>query len=161
MNSTYPNTGALKKTRTQQPFRFLAGSIAAALALHSAQATTIVWDGTDASWNTNTNWSTALGSTTPDPAAVPGALDDVIFNNTATNGNETVTLDANQAAKSLTFNNTGTTALTAGGTARTLTFGTGGLSVGITVASGAGAVTMGDGTAASDVLISLVGGSQT
>ncbi len=161
MNSTHPNTGAFQKTRTQQAFRFLAGTIAAALAVHSAQASTIVWDGTNASWNTNTNWSTALGATTPDPVTVPGALDDVIFNNTATNGNETVTLDANQSAKSLTFNNTGTTALTAGGTARTLTFGTGGLSGGITVASGAGAVTLGDGSAASDVLISLAGGSQT
>ena len=161
MNSTHPNTGAFQKTRTQQAFRFLAGTIAAALAVHSAQAATIVWDGTNASWNTNSNWSTALDATTPDPAAVPGALDDVIFNNTATNGNETITLDANQAARSLTFNNTGTTALTAGGTARTLTFGTGGLSGGNIVASGAGAATLGDGTAASDVLISLAGGSQS
>ena len=137
--------------------------VAAAVGLCAtpAQAAIIAWDGTNASWNTTTNWSTSSSATTPDPAAVPGALDDVIFNNTAANGNETVTLDANQSAKSLTFNNTGTTTLTAGGTARTLTFGTGGLSGGITVASGAGAVTLGDGTAASDVLISLAGGSQS
>jgi len=126
------------------------------LGLSVAPAATIYWDGTSASWNTNTNWSTTSGALTPDPATVPAASDDVIFNITTVNGAEIITLDANQAAKSLTFNNTDTTTLLGGGTARTLTIGTGG----VTIASGTGAVTLGDGTTANDVLISLAQGAQ-
>jgi len=143
------------KTRTNLILCALA--VLALVAVQPAQAATIYWDGTNASWNTATNWSTASGADTPDPAAVPGSLDDAIFNITTVNGAETITLDADQAAKSLTFNNTGTTTLTAGGTARTLTLGIGG----ITIASTAGAVTLGDGTAANDVLINLATGNQT
>jgi len=128
------------------------------LGASSATAASIYWDGTatPASWNLNTNWSTASGATAPDPAAVPGASDDAIFNITTIMGPINITLDAAQAAKSLTFSYTGATTLTAGGTARTLTLGTGG----ITIASGAGAVTLGDGTATNDVLLSLASGNQ-
>jgi fibronectin-binding autotransporter adhesin len=135
----------------------LATALAALLAAPVISAATLYWEGTNASWNTNTNWSTAPGADTPDPVAVPGALDDAIFNITTVNGAETVTLDANQAARSLTFNNTDTTTLTGGGTARTLTLGVGG----ITMSASAGAVTLGDGTAGNDVLISLAAGAQT
>jgi fibronectin-binding autotransporter adhesin len=136
----------------------LAAAIAALLAAPLASAATIYWDGaTPASWDTNTNWSTASGADTPDPGAVPGALDDAIFNITTVNGAETVTLDANQAARSLTFNNTDTTTLIGGGTARTLTLGVGGMAM----SASAGAVTLGDGTAGNDVLISLAAGART
>ena len=131
----------------------LASAIAALVTASSTQAASIYWDGISASWNLNTNWSTASGADTPDPGAVPGAADDAIFNISTVNGAETITLDANQAVNSMTFNNTGTTALTGGGTARTLTLGTGG----ITVASGAGAVTLGSGTAGNNVLLNLSG----
>lgn len=122
-------------------------------AVNSAHAATLYWDGTSASWNTNTNWSTDSAADTPDPTTVPGALDDAVFNISTVNGAETITLDANQAIYSMLFNNTGTTALTGGGTARTLSLGTGG----ITVASGAGAVTLGSGVAGDNVLLNLAG----
>ncbi|OYV05482.1 MAG: hypothetical protein CFE26_11375, partial [Verrucomicrobiales bacterium VVV1] len=145
----------LSSARLSFPF---AAAVAALLAAPLASAATIYWDGaTPASWNTNTNWSTASGADTPDPAAVPGALDDAIFNITTINGAETVTLDANQAARSLTFNNTDTTTLTGGGTARTLTLGVGGM----TMSASAGAVTLGDGTAGNNVLIGLTSGVRT
>jgi|GEM_PF-1982297 len=121
------------------------------VASSSLNAATIYWDGASATWGTAANWSTASGAATPNPAAVPGALDDVIFNISTVNGARTITLDANRAANSLTFNNTGTTALTGGGVARILALGGGG----ITMASGAGAVTLGNGVATSNVLISL------
>jgi autotransporter-associated beta strand protein len=131
--------------------------VAALLATQSVYAATYYWDGTSASWNTAANWSTASGATTPDPATVPSALDDAIFNITTANGAEAVTLDADQSVGAMTFNNTGTTTLTGGGTDRTLTLGMGG----ITIASGAGAVTLGDGTAGNNVLLSLTTGAQT
>ena len=131
----------------------LASAIAALVTASSTQAAPIYWDGVSASWNLNTNWATASGADTPDPGAVPGAADDAIFNISTVNGAETITLDANQAVNSMTFNNTGTTAITGGGTARTLTLGTGG----ITMASGAGAVTLGSGAAGNNVLLNLSG----
>ena len=146
------------KARISNPFCSGISAVLSVLTLgcfaaSSTQAASIYWDGTSASWNTNTNWSTASGADTPDPVAVPGAADDAIFNISTVNDPETITLDANQAVNSMTFNNTGTTALTGGGTARTLSLGTGG----ITVASGAGAVTLGDGTAGNNVLLNLSG----
>ncbi len=90
------------------------------------------------------------------PGGRSGASDDVIFNITTANGAETVSLGANQSANSLTFNNTGTTTLNAGGTNRTLTLGTGG----ITVNPGAGAVTLGNSGSGQNVNIYL-NGTQT
>ncbi len=117
----------------------------ALFASQSSQADTIYWDGASASWNTAGNWSTDSGVNIPNPVAFPGANDDAIFNITTVNDAQTVTLDASQLAKSMMFNNTGTTTLrgnVSATTARTLTIGTGG----ITVASTAGAVTISDGT---------------
>ncbi len=122
-----------------------------------ASAATLYWDGTSASWNTVGNWSTESSATTPDPLVVPGLLDDLIFNITTVNGAQSITLDANQFARSITFNNTDTTTLLGGGSARTLMLGAGG----ITIGASAGAVTLGDGTAANDVLLSLTSGAQT
>jgi autotransporter-associated beta strand protein len=146
------------KLRISNPFRSVATVITATLALgcfaaSSTQAASIYWDGTSTSWNLDTNWSTNPGATTPDPSAVPGAADDAVFNISTVNDPATITLDANQAVNSMTFNNTGTTTLTGGGTARTLSLGTGG----ITVASGAGAVTLGSGAAGDNVLLNLSG----
>jgi len=130
-----------------------------ALALHEARAATIYWDGTSATWSTLSAWSTGSAATTPNPSAVPGLADDVIFNiTTANNASSTITLGStNQAARSLTFNTSGSSTLLAGGTARTLTLGIGG----ITLSSTAGAVRLGDGSAGNNVLISLGAGGQT
>src|SRR6476620_6314040 len=100
----------MKPKSTLESFLIACASL---LVLSSAQGANIYWDGTSASWNSAANWSTAAGADTPDPANVPGILDDAIFNITSVNGTEAITLDANQAAKSLTFNNNaGTTTLT-------------------------------------------------
>jgi autotransporter-associated beta strand protein len=97
---------------------------------------------TGTTWNTTTNWSTVSNATTPHPGAVPGIGDDVYFNVTTINGAETLTLDADQAANSLNFSNTGSTTIqnnaASNTTAHMLTIGAGG----IIINSGAGAVTI-------------------
>ena len=139
------------------PFLRSALLTAAMLALGtSAQAYNYYWDTTTAgSWADVANWSdnpTAGGTGT-----VPSPTDSAVFNQSSVNGATVVTMDNDRSILGLTFGNTGSTALTAGGTARTLTLGTGG----ITLASGAGPVTLGDGTAANNVLLSLTSGQQT
>jgi autotransporter-associated beta strand protein len=119
----------------------------------AAKAQTSYWDGTNASWNTASNWSTASGATTPNPLTPPDASVNAIFNITTVNANIAITLDADQAAQSLTFNNTGTTAIrgnTSGTTARSLTIGSGG----ITLNSGAGAVTFGGSVGVVNIVLS-------
>ncbi len=103
-------------------------------------AATIYWDGTGTSWNSVSSWSTVNNATTPDPAAVPGAADladfDIIFVS-----NQTVDLNAAQSALGLLFNNRSGSTTIQSGTGKgsnTLTLG----SSGITVDTGAGAVTI-------------------
>jgi len=110
----------------------------------SAIAADIYWDGTGSDWDTTNSWSTASGATTPDPAAVPGASDNAIFNITTVNSAQTVNLNGNQSANKLVFNNVGTTLLQVDGNntdTYTLSLGGGGVNVN----SGAGAVTIGPG----------------
>jgi autotransporter-associated beta strand protein len=121
-----------------------------------AHAASLYWDGTSAGWDAAANWSTVAGAATPDPAAVPGAADDVIFNIDPVDGAVTVGLNAAQSAQSLTFNNTGTTAVQGGGTDRTLALGAGG----ILMDAGAGAATIGSATAGQAVAVNLTA-SQT
>lgn len=135
----------------QSAVRVVIAIVALAMTGAATQAAVIYWDGTSASWATVSNWSTVSNATTPDPLAIPGIGDDVVFNITTANGAKTITLDADQSANSLTFNNTGTTVLTGGGTNRMLTLGSGG----ITVNTGAGAVTIGSATAGQQVNIAL------
>jgi hypothetical protein len=147
--------------------RFVAAAISFTLALAGgmhATAATIYWEGVSgtASWGLTGNWSTSSSATTPNPAAVPGASDDVIFNISTANNNTTITLNDNRAAQSLTFVNTGSTIFrgnTSGTTtARTLTTGTGG----ITAAPGAGAVLFTDSFTGSDGRVNLtLAGSQS
>ncbi len=139
--------------------RILSGSIAAFLSIQSAHAATIYWDGTGTGWDVAANWSTAVGFTTPDPAAIPGASDVAFFSiSTITNTAQTVNLNANQAALGLIFlgTNSATTTLLGGETDRALTLGTSGIAVN----SGAGAVSIGSSTAGQGAAITL-GGSQT
>jgi fibronectin-binding autotransporter adhesin len=147
------------KNRPSVLARNISSLIAAGTALalsNVGRSADIYWDGITGGWDVVTNWSTASGATTPDPAAVPGASDTAIFNITTANGDETISLNAAQAALGLVFNNTGTTLLQGGGTNRVLTLGTGG----IVVNAGAGAATIGSATAGQNVAITL-GGAQT
>ena len=132
-------------------------ALAALLASPSTPAATIYWDGTGTGWDVAANWSTAVGATTPNPTAIPGAADVANFSiSTITSTAQTVNLNANQSAAGLSFlgTNTATTTLLGGGTSRTLTLG----NSGINIASGAGAVTLGNGTAGNNVSITLAGG---
>lgn len=119
---------------------------------HAVSAAPYYWDTTSGSWGAGANWSdnATSGGTT---GAVPGALDSVFFNQSSVNGAEVITLDADRLIDGITFNNTGTTAIVPGTsgtiTPGILTVGTGG----ITIASGAGAVTLNTAT--------KLGGNQT
>jgi hypothetical protein len=127
----------------------------AAFLLNSADAATIYWDGTHSNdntngWNATASWSTASGATTPDPTAVPGIGDDVVFNISTVNTAQIVDLNGggnsnSQSANSLLFRSTGTVLIQEGGDSAGHTFTIGG--GGLTINSGAGAVTIG-GTAA-------------
>ncbi len=91
-------------------------------------------------WNTAGNWN---------PSSVPDSTGTAVFS--ASNSNQWITLNADQAALGLIFNNTGTTifrANSSGATARKLTLGTGG----ITIASTAGNVLFSDTPATYGVL---------
>ena len=125
-------------------------------AAHAALASPVYWDGTSGGWDAAANWSTAAAAATPDPAAVPGASDDAVFNIDTVDGATTVSLNAAQSVNSLNFDNTGTTLLQGGGTDRVLTVGAGG----ITVDAAAGAATIGSATAGQNVSI-VLGASQT
>ncbi len=119
------------------------GPVALAMALTGtlpALAAPLYYDGTAAgTWSNLADWSTDPAFTIPDPAAVPGALDDVFFNVSSVNGAETIALGGVQSANSLTFNNTGTTSLTgaASGTTPALHIGSGGLTIAANAGPGA------------------------
>jgi autotransporter-associated beta strand protein len=100
----------------------------------STQAATLYWNGAGTSWNTVSDWSTASGATTPNPAAVPGSGDIADFNITTVNSTQIITLDANQNASGLIYGSTGIVNINSGTGTNTLTIG----SSGITVNSGAG-----------------------
>jgi fibronectin-binding autotransporter adhesin len=106
----------------------------------AASAANYYWDTTTGSWAAGDNWSdnATSGGTT---GIVPLAADSVFFNQSSVNGAENISLNGNQSITGITFNNTGTTAITSGTGANTLTLGTGG----ITIASSAGAVTLNTG----------------
>lgn len=105
----------------------------------AARAATDYWDGaSNGLWGTNTNWATTLAGGT-DPATAPGSGDAAVFSISSITQGRTIALNADQAALSLEFVTTaGATTLSGGNANRALTLGTGG----ITVDSGAGAVTL-------------------
>ena len=138
----------------------LAAALVGLLSAHAAQGAIIYWDGTGTAWNAVGSWSSVAGAATPDPAAVPGVNDTATFSiSTLTNTAQTVNLNAAQSVLGLSFlgTNTATTLLQGGGVAnQTLTLGTSGISV----ASLAGAVTIGSTSALQNVAI-ILGGAQS
>ena len=131
--------------------------------MRPAPAEIIYWNGTASPgnvWSDANAWSTTTGAVTPPPIGPPGASDDVVFNISTDNENETVRLNGAQSALSILFRSTGTTTLLGGTDATpaddTLTIGSGG----ITLQAGAGAVTIGQAASAGQVSV-LVGDSQT
>ncbi len=112
------------------------------------------WDTTTTgTWGTTADWWTAAGGTTI--GGPPAATDDAVFNGTGVNGAATVQLGAATSVAGMTFANTGSTLLDSNSsTPYALTTGTDG----ITVNSGAGAVTLGDPI---NLMPITLGGNQT
>jgi autotransporter-associated beta strand protein len=119
-----------------------------------ALAADLYWDGGDGTWNLNSNWSEDAANDTPDPANVPGQNDTAHFNRSGNNAvPQTINLGAVQSALGLVFSNTDTTNLNGLPANHGLNLYTGG----ITVNSGAGAVTLGSLTANEEMAFVLVG----
>lgn len=137
--------------RPQPLARLVVMTAAVLLTGLTASADTIYWTGTGTTWSPAGNWSTDPNATTPAPAAVPGAADDAVFNITTLADPQTIGLsNANQAARSLTFNSTGTVTFGGGGN-RDLAIGVGG----ITVAATAGAATIGGSSPSFNVFVRI------
>ena len=132
----------------------------AALVTANAEAATIYWTGQSLPWSATTAWSLDPAATTPNPTAIPGILDDVVFGIDGLATPQTVELDGNQSALSLLFRATTASTLVGGTLAtpgnNTLTIGTGG----ITIDAGAGAVTIGQAAAPGQVAV-VLGGTQS
>jgi fibronectin-binding autotransporter adhesin len=121
----------------------------------SARAASYWWDTTTTgTWSTLGNWWTTSGGST-NAGTAPGSADSVTFNGTGVNGASTAQLSAATSVSGITFLNTGTSLLdSTSTTSETLTVGTGG----ITLNSGAGAVTLGNAT---DPMPVTMGGAQS
>jgi autotransporter-associated beta strand protein len=119
------------------------GVFLAGMALPAAGAT-LYWDGISGNWSNAANWSTDPDAATPNPLAAPGAADDVVFNITGANAAQDVSLNsANREANSVSILSTASTFFR-----RSSTDGTGTNSLlvgggGLTLAAGAGPVTVG------------------
>jgi fibronectin-binding autotransporter adhesin len=143
---------AMKREQFRCRFSLAATAVmilAAGSVVTQASAATNYWNGVDpvGSWGSTTNWSTDSGATTPNPAAVPGAEDDVVFNITTVNTDQNLHLNnADRAARSLTFNSTAPVSIaratSTGTTTRKIQLGGGGL----TMNAGAGAVSFSSGS---------------
>lgn len=118
-------------------------------------AATVYWDGSGGGWDTVGSWSTASGATTPDPDAVPGEGDDAVFNIATVNTAQTVSLNGDQSANSITNSTTGSVTFVGGGADRTLTLGAGGFA-----RTGNAATAIGSPTAGQRVNV-IVGADQT
>ena len=109
--------------------RHFLGAIAALLSATSASAASY-WNGGDGSWNTPSQWDTLT---------IPVSADSVHFNLAGQNTNESITLDADQAALGLVFDSTGTVTINSGDPATSkLALGSGG----VTLNTSAGAATI-------------------
>ncbi len=144
----------------------MTASLVAFITTQSASAANIWWDGGTANWSGGssglTGWSTVSNATTPDPTATPGASDDLFFNITTNNAANNVVsfANSNRAARSFTFNTSGTTNFRGGGASTVninLTVGTGG----ITINENAGAVTIGQTPSSFGTINVILNGSQT
>jgi len=133
-------------------------AVANAVGSSTAGAATVYWDGVTGGWDTPANFSTASNATTPNPATSPGSGDDVVFNISTANGGDTVYLNANQAANTVSITSTGSTTIQGNASAnsdRTLTLGTG-----ITVNTSAG-VLLGSSTPNNSIVIAGSGATLT
>lgn len=144
-------------SKIRPSFGFFSLLASGLVALTSAQAANIYWDGTGA-WNLAASWSTDPNAATPNPAAMPNIADDIFFSISTVTTAQSIGLTVNNSgARSFTFRGTNPSATSIVGTAnRAYVIGAGG----ITVENGAGPVTIGSATTNQNVSI-LFGASQT
>lgn len=110
----------------------------------STHAASLYWNGSGTSWNVASNWSENADGSSPS-ASIAGSTHDAVFGASTVTTNQSITLDANQAANSLSFNNT--TGLTYGFRRNSGTGGSSNLVIGaggVSVAAGSGAITIGN-----------------
>ena len=158
----FPASNPTKFMKSKSSLRnliVLAGS--ALMAVSSAHAATIFWDGAgaDVNWSTLNNWGTDGTVTITNPGGVPTSTDDVVFYSTGGTQLTTNIIDAAFTLQSLTFGNSQAGAVTIGGSSVLTLNGksgydpsvlnsgaasgiTGGINTGIYVQSGSGAVTI-------------------
>ena len=119
----------------------------------TARAATVYWDGSGTDWSQVGPWSTAAGATTPNPTVIPGSGDTVVFNITGVTAAQAPQLNGDQAVAGISVLGTATggVTITGGNNNHNLTIG----ATGITIASGAGAVTIGSSTAGQNVNVVL------
>lgn len=138
----------------------------AVLCSTAAQAGIYYWDSngnvggfgnTSGIWGSSTFWSTNSAGTANGANTTILATDDINFGTAANPYTGTVTLNGAKSAYSMTFGGTGALTLLGDSASRAITLGNGGL----TMASGAGAVTLGNGTATQNVTIALAYGAQS
>ena len=145
MKSTRSNSRASKPTRTRTSARILAGSIAAFLAVQSAQATAYYWD---------TNGPTAGFG------AITGSWNglDSFWNTDITGGGGGSLVGATTSSDDLTINggSTGTITLSGGQSASSFTFG-----VNVAINLSGSALTIGGGGASSGIFVSATDNAAT
>ncbi len=132
-----------------------------------SQAATYYWDSNGSGtagfgsangiWGASTFWSTSSVGTGTTANTTITAADDINFGTAANAYTGTVTLSGDKTANSMTFGGSGGVTLIGDTASRSITLGNGGL----TMASGTGAVTLGNGTATQNVTITLAAGAQT
>ena len=128
--------------------------VAVALSGGVGNAATVYWDntgGTANDWGGLANWSTASGGHT-NPTVIPGTTDIAQFSATNLAVVQTVNLNADRSVQGLIFSTALAHTLQGGGTDRTLTLGTSGISK---TSTSTGAVTIGSATPGQQVPISL------
>ncbi len=136
----------------------IAGLLMACFGQSASAQTSYSWTtAASGNWNASpSNWTPTSGPGT----TFPVAGDTATFNATGVNGAETVFLNGNEAAASLTFANTGATTISTGVSGTQVNNQSLTLTGGVTINSGAGAVAIGQSVANNNVLI-IANGSQS
>lgn len=131
----------------------------AAISTGTLHAADKYWDrgAATGNWVTVGNWDTTSAGGGANPSTAPGSSDTAIFNVTALTTAQVITMDRNISVGGMVFRNTSTTAVnTDTALDRAMTIGTSG----ITINSGAGAVTFGS-TGTRQKVSFILGGAQT
>jgi len=98
------------------------------LSVNNVLGINIVWDGTGSSWGSVGSWSLITSGPSPDPSAVPGAMDVAVFSTTSVMASQTVNLDASRTVQGLSFDlNSLPVTIQSGAGTNTLTIGASGI----------------------------------